>query len=126
MAQAYLEHINITVTDPAKTAQMLCDLFGWRIRWQGAAKDDGFTYHVGGDDSYVAVYSKGGSGPAPARYEAPGSLNHLGVVVDDLDAVEDRVKAAGFTPHMHADYEPGRRFYFDEADGIEIEVVCYD
>ncbi|MEC7669548.1 MAG: VOC family protein, partial [Pseudomonadota bacterium] len=28
-------------------------------------------------------------------------------------------------PHNHADYEPGKRFYFDTPDGIEIEVVSY-
>ncbi len=125
MAQAYLEHVNITVSDPAKTAQMLCDLFDWSVRWHGAAKDDGISYHVGGDSSYVAVYSQGGADRMADSYNTPGALNHIGVVVDDLDAVEDRVKAAGFKPHMHADYEPGRRFYFNEADDIEIEVVSY-
>ena len=43
----------------------------------------------------------------------------------DLDAVEARVKQAGFTPGNHADYEPGRRFYFTEGNGVEIEVVRY-
>jgi len=42
-----------------------------------------------------------------------------------LEAVEARVKAEGFVPHNHADYEPGRRFYFDGPDGIEYEVVSY-
>jgi len=47
------------------------------------------------------------------------------VVVDDLNLVEARVKKAGFVTHSHADYEPGRRFYFNDHDGIEIEVVSY-
>ncbi len=55
-----------------------------------------------------------------------GGLNHWAVVVDDLDAVEERVISEGFTPKSHADYEPGRRFYFYDNDGIEIEVVQYD
>lgn len=53
-------------------------------------------------------------------------MNHLGVVVDDLDAVEAKVEALGFKSHRHADYDPGRRFYFYDADGVEIEVVQYD
>ena len=126
---AQLEHVNITVSDPRKTAAMLVDLFDWQVRWEGAAKNAGFTVHVGSGDSYVAVYS----GPDPdqttpksdASYQTRGGLNHLGVVVDDLDAVEAKVKAHGLTPHSHADYEPGRRFYFHDADGIEIEVVSY-
>ncbi|MEO1734352.1 MAG: VOC family protein, partial [Pseudomonadota bacterium] len=53
------------------------------------------------------------------------ALNHVGVVVPDIDAVEAKVKAAGFEPRSHADYEPGKRFYFDGPDSIEFEVVSY-
>ncbi len=126
MAQAMLEHVNVTVSDPLQTAQMLCELFDWKIRWQGDAIHDGLTVHVGGDDSYIAVYAHPDQ-EAPAResYWTRGGLNHIGIVVDDLDEAERRVKAAGFTPRSHADYEPGRRFYFDDDDGIEFEVVSY-
>ncbi|WP_375255245.1 VOC family protein [Yoonia sp.] len=126
---AQLEHVNITVSDPHRTAQMLSDIFGWHIRWEGAAKAAGYTVHVGTDDSYVAVYS--GAKPEQtvpktnASYQTRGGLNHIGVVVDDLDAVEGRVRALGFAPHSHANYEPGRRFYFHDADQVEIEVICY-
>ena len=47
-------------------------------------------------------------------------------VVDDLDATEARILAAGIETFSHADYEPGRRFYFNDADGIEFEVVSYN
>lgn len=126
MATGTLEHVNITVSDPQKTADMLHELFGWKVRWSGPSKDNGITYHVGNDDNYIAIYSKGGHATPRDSYETPGGLNHIGIVVDDLDATEAKVKAAGFTPHNHADYEPGRRFYFNDADGIEIEVVSYD
>jgi len=36
-----------------------------------------------------------------------------------------RVIAAGLTPFSHGDYEPGRRFYFFDWDGIEFEIVSY-
>ena len=122
-----LEHANFTVTDPEATAKWLCDVFGWHIRWQGAAIDDGFTIHVGSDDSYVAVYAPPvePQKATTSRYRTIGGMNHVGVVVDDIDAIEARVKAAGFTPINHADYEPGRRFYFLDGDGIEFEVVSY-
>lgn len=125
MKTATLEHVNVTVSDPQKTADMLHDLFGWKVRWTGPAKDGGVTFHVGNDDNYIAIYSKGGHAAPGDSYETPGGLNHIGIVVDDLDATEAKVKAAGFTPHNHADYEPGRRFYFNDSDDIEIEVVSY-
>ncbi len=96
MSQGVLEHVNFTVTDPEKTAERLCDLFGWKIRWKGAAKYDGFTVHVGSDDSYLAIYAKGTPGdPADETYFTRGGLNHIGVVVDDLDAVEAKRQGDG-------------------------------
>ena len=81
---------------------------------------------MGGADSYLAVYAGLGAQVAAGNsYGLCGGLNHIGIVVDDLDAVEARVKAQGYEPVNHADYEPGRRFYFREQNGIEIEVVGY-
>jgi len=125
MSEVYLEHVNITVRDPQKTAELYCELFGWKIRWKGNAIHEGTALHVGGEKSYVALYSKGDFEPAPDSYSHVGGINHIAVVVDDLDAVEARVKAAGLTPHNHGDYEPGRRFYFDDPDAVEVEVVSY-
>jgi catechol 2,3-dioxygenase-like lactoylglutathione lyase family enzyme len=123
---AVLEHVNVTVADPSATAAWLGEVFGWHTRWQGAAIHGGETAHVGGEDFYVAVYAPPNqSEPAVSSYRIHGGLNHVGVVVGDLDATEAKVKAQGFTPHNHADYEPGRRFYFDDHDGIEWEVVSY-
>ncbi len=126
MAPAILEHVNVTVSDPTATAVLLSTLFDWHIRWHGDAKNGGTTYHVGSDDTYVAVYAENDADkPAYDTYHSRGGLNHIGVVVDNLDEVEARVRAAGFTPHSHADYEPGKRFYFNDGDDIEFEVVSY-
>lgn len=126
---ARLEHANITVSDLDATADRLCALFGWLRRWEGASIHGGRSIHVGGVNDYLAIYSRGDEGGAPKApdsYGHVGALNHIGVVVDDLDAVERKVVSIGLTPHSHADYEPGRRFYFDDPDGIEFEVVQYD
>lgn len=121
-----LEHVNITVPDPSASAAILCDLFGWHIRWQGAAKDNGFTVHVGDEGSYLALYAPNKTLTAMGNtYAQVAGLNHVGVVVDDIDATEAKVTAAGYIPCNHGDYEPGLRFYFDGPDGIEFEVVHY-
>ena len=62
---------------------------------------------------------------AETSYEVKNGLNHIAVVVDDLDATEMRVKAAGYVPGEVYDYDPGRRFYFREENGIEFEIVSY-
>lgn len=123
---ARLEHVNFTVPDARKTAAFLGDLLGWRIRWEGESIHGGYSVHVGERDSYLALYTpKDPLKSQSERYFRAGSLNHIGLVVDDLDALEQRVTAAGLTPHNHADYEPGRRFYFDGPDGVEYEMVSY-
>ncbi len=126
MAAGILEHANFSVSDPQKTADMLCTIFDWQIRWSGASIHDGHTMHVGGQNSYLAIYARDGMrNAAPNDYKTVGAMNHIGVVVDDLDAAEARVLDAGFQTTNHGDYEPGRRFYFHDHDGIEFEVVSY-
>ncbi len=45
--------------------------------------------------------------------------------MDDLDAVEARVVESSLKSFSHDDYEPGRRFYLLDPDGIEYEIVSY-
>jgi catechol 2,3-dioxygenase-like lactoylglutathione lyase family enzyme len=123
---AQLEHANITVTNPEDTAAWMVKIFGWHIRWQGDAIAGGRTVHVGTQNDYIALYTpKDGPETAPSSYTTVGGLNHIGIVVDDLDAAEAAIKSHGFETKNHADYEPGRRFYFHDDDGVEYELVQY-
>ena len=127
MAQARLEHANITVTDPKATAAWMGRVFDWKVRWEGPGMETGYTVHVGEKESYLALFSYGDAAPAESSsYRTVAGLNHVAVVVEDLEAIAAKVLAEGFTPGEHYDYEPGKRFYFSDSDGIEFEVVCYD
>ena len=126
MSAATLEHVNLTVPDAKKTAETLAKLFDWRIRWEGGSIYDGYSVHVGDETSYLALYTPPRPPEAgPQTHFVVKGLNHVGLTVGDLDAAEARVEAAGYAPRNHADYEPGRRFYFHDHDGIEWEVVSY-
>jgi len=125
MSGTTLEHVNVTVAGPHVTADWMCTVFGWHRRWEGPLSQGGYSIHVGGPDSYLAVNKRGDAVARPDMYEVIGGLNHIALVVDDLDATEARVAAAGFSTHSHADYEPGRRFYFRDQDDIEYEIVSY-
>jgi predicted enzyme related to lactoylglutathione lyase len=120
-----IEHVNVTVCDPDSLAKLLERLFDWQVRWQGSTSGGGRTIHVGSKEHYLALCT-GAAGPfsaAPARKGLP--LNHIGVEVVDLETTEARVRDAGLETFSHDDYEPGRRFYFREPNGVEIEVVSY-
>ncbi|MBO9450986.1 VOC family protein [Tropicibacter sp. R16_0] len=123
---ATLEHTNFTVADPRATAAWMHKVFGWHTRWEGEALAGGYTVHVGSEGSYLALYApKAPQTSQESSYDMIGGLNHVGVLVDDIKATEALVRDAGFEPHNHADYEPGQRFYFDDDNGIEFEVVSY-
>jgi catechol 2,3-dioxygenase-like lactoylglutathione lyase family enzyme len=125
MSSLRIEHVNVTVADPVRTSGLMERLFDWHVRWSGPAQNGGHTIHVGSNDHYVALYTGGDTARVAGVFAKGNPLNHIGVEVDNLDATEARVIAAGLTPFSHADYEPGRRFYFLDPDGIEYEVVSY-
>lgn len=88
----------------------------------GPGQVGGRTIHVGTDGVYVALYMPPAGTPFP---EDQGQLNHVGLQVDDLGAIERKVIEAGYRSYGHGDYEPGRRFYFRDKGGVEFEVVSY-
>ncbi|GAB5483224.1 MAG: hypothetical protein Pars92KO_29810 [Parasphingorhabdus sp.] len=125
MTKAILEHVNLTVSDPQRSADLMRDLFGWHIRWEGPSMSGGHTIHVGTDDQYLALYTNENVKAANPQFRKGEPMNHVAMTVDDLDAVEEKVKAAGLEPFGHDDYDPGRRFYFFDWNGIEYEIVNY-
>ena len=127
MSTMFLEHANVTVKDPESSAELLCRLFDWKVRWKGDSMDTGRAVHVGNAHSYIALYTQSNAKSVDVdSYASLGQMNHLGIVVDDIDRIEKRVINENLSTTNHGDYEPGRRFYFDTPDGIEIEVVSYD
>jgi catechol 2,3-dioxygenase-like lactoylglutathione lyase family enzyme len=119
-----LEHVNLNVSDPERAARLMEALFGWHVRWQGPSRV-GRTIHVGSDDHYIALHTAHDAAYTADTFAKGQPFNHIGVEVDDLAAVEAKVKEAGLKPFGHDDYDPGRRFYFLDPDGIEYEVVSY-
>ena len=88
MSQAYLEHANISVSNPDLSAQRLCDLFDWKVRWSGPSMDEGYTVHVGGENSYVAFFS------SFCAFSCDG-FSSIGVGVSSCDSAA--VGACGFS-----------------------------
>ena len=123
MSAARLEHVNITVSDPERSARFLGEFLEWHERWRGPAINHGWTIHLGSDTDYIALYTPGA--PQTERFDKGLPLNHVGLLVDDLERAKRVVRNAGFQVWGEADYEPGQRFYFFDWDGIEFEVVNY-
>lgn len=123
---ALLEHVNITCPNPDETATWMCEVFGWHVRWAGPSLGSGRTVHVGTDTNYIALYRPAHElTKVEQPYSTIGDAIHIAVVVEDLADAEKRIIKAGFETHSHADYEPGQRFYFQNENNMEYEVVSY-
>jgi catechol 2,3-dioxygenase-like lactoylglutathione lyase family enzyme len=121
-----LEHVNITVSDLDRSIDFYRRLLGLEVRWRREpGSEQTPAAHVGTDTQYIAMFQAApGTRPAPLDYSAPG-VNHFGFVVEDLDAARKRLAELGITPGDEQDYDPGRRLYFYDPDGIEVELVEY-
>jgi catechol 2,3-dioxygenase-like lactoylglutathione lyase family enzyme len=82
----------------------------------------GETIHVGEDQTYLALYTdrRDHAGQVKGR-----PLNHVGCR-SPTSTRPSRSCSTRSAPFGHDDYEPGRRFYFYDWDGIEFELVSYD
>ena len=120
----YIEHVNLTVADLDRSVGFYCDLLDLHVRWKGPIDGERLGAHVGDDRCYLALFQAAAGGPVEQDYLRPG-LNHFGFVVDDLDEARRRLEHLGGVVHYEPHYEPGRRIYFLDPDGHEVELVQY-
>lgn len=122
----FLEHVNLSVSSLEHSIDFYRRALGLRLRWRGTTRTGQEAAHVGGEVSYLALFQAGPSAASPvsADYLDVG-INHFGLVVDDLDRARERLEFAGVRPHHETNEPPGRRLYFFDPDGIEVELASY-
>lgn len=122
-----LEHANINVRDIDKTVKFLGAAFpDFRVRREGTNNGRRWM-HYGTDDTYIAL-NEASLEPAEqwVPYAGKPGINHLGYEVDDVDALQERLAAAGFKDSTYPNNHPHRkRVYFYDADGNDWEFVQY-
>jgi catechol 2,3-dioxygenase-like lactoylglutathione lyase family enzyme len=123
-----LEHANLCVRDLAETIRFVCTaLPEFRLRGEGRTWSGGRWVHVGTDDTYLAL-TQATAEPAERFVpysETPGT-NHLGYEVDDVEALRQRMLAAGYRESSVANRHPHRRrVYFADREGNDWEFVEY-
>ena len=124
--EPFLEHLNITSTDVEATVRFLqTALPDYKVRGAGEG-EAGRWVHVGMETTYIAVEDRGAREKGPhIAYEHAG-LNHLGFVVDDGEALVERMRAAGYREgSQFLEHPARRRYYFYDQDDNEYEFVEY-
>jgi catechol 2,3-dioxygenase-like lactoylglutathione lyase family enzyme len=123
-----LDHANVSVRDIDGTITFLRTAFpDFRVRGGGTGPSGARWVHVGNDDVYLAL-NEATKEPAEQwqPYAGRPGLNHLGFEVDDVDALRERMAAAGYRDSTVPNSHPARkRVYFYDAEGNDWEFVEY-
>jgi catechol 2,3-dioxygenase-like lactoylglutathione lyase family enzyme len=123
-----LEHANLTVRDIDATIRFLRTAFPeFRIRFDGRDSDGTRWVHVGTDHTYVALTQAGiAADRRSAPYSGAAGVNHLAYEVDDVEALRERLRSAGYRDSTVSNRHPYRkRVYFYDSDGNDWEFVQY-
>ncbi|MEN8160461.1 MAG: VOC family protein [Myxococcota bacterium] len=123
-----LEHANLTVHDVEGAVRFLCHAFpGFRVRGRGSHCAGHEWVHVGDDETYLSLLTARRDSSDPfTPYSGKPGLNHLGFEVPDVEAVRERLCAAGYREStVPNDHPHRRRVYFNDAEGNDWEFVHY-
>jgi catechol 2,3-dioxygenase-like lactoylglutathione lyase family enzyme len=128
-----LDHVHIYASDPTATLAFFAEVFGAEpLGVLGAS--GGRQNHLiilGGQVLAVSAFPDGMEPPSPglpgdgALHGSPG-VAHLGFNVEDLDAVLERMVAAGAVVHGSVTQSgPLRYVYASLLDGVVVELTQY-
>lgn len=117
-----LEHIHVNVRSLKVTEQFLrVAVPELQVRGGGHAEAFGHWIHFGDEERYLAFTES-------ASAESMSSLRHIGLVVDDLDALIDRLSTAGIEPSDDSaltGHPYRRRVYYRDGNSMDWEFVEY-
>ncbi len=122
-----MEHANLSVRHFDESVRFLKAAFPeFAVRREGL--NDGRRWmHIGTGDTYIALNESTVEAEDPwVPYAGKPGVNHLGFEVDDVEALRERLAAAGFRDSTYPNSHPHRkRVYFYDADGNDWEFVEY-
>jgi lactoylglutathione lyase len=115
-------HVGLNVADLDRSIGFYADVFGWDVKQRG----DGFAF-LGDDDRLVLTLWQQSDGAFPT--DLPG-LHHLSFQVgslEEVEAAEARVRAAGVRLHHdgvvpHGEGAASGGIFFEDPDGIRLEI----
>jgi len=128
MMSTQLEHANLCVIDIEGMIKFLqTALPDFIIRHDETDNEGERWVHIGNDQTYIALNNstqKDSTDWAP--YSGMPGVNHLGYMVDSVEQVRSRLRAAGYTESTVENNHPFRkRLYFYDPEGRDWEFVEY-
>ena len=124
--KVYIEHANLTVNDMKESINFFKFAFPhFKIRGGDDKLEE--WIHLGDDYTYIAIQKVVADlgNKFIKNYDTIG-INHIAFVVDDIEAVTERLQEGGFKRSYDKAVEKYRiRDYFADADGNEFEFIQY-
>lgn len=124
-----IEHANITVPDIDVAFKFLKIIAPDFVIRKDQKRDGSYRWaHIGNDHFYIALqepHLQKESTVGSTAYENSG-VNHLALIVSDLDRIEKNLIAAGYEKSIDTPVEKFRkRIYYYDNEGFEWELVEY-
>ena len=122
-----LEHANLNVRDTEGMIRFLQTAFPeFRLRGEGICHGIRWV-HLGTDDTYIVLNpAKADSERHWVPYTGEPGVNHLAYEVDDVEALCQRMKSAGYRESTPLNAHPYRkRRYFYDSEGNDWEFIQY-
>ena len=123
-----LEHANLSVSDIEEMIRFLQTAFPeFRVRGESTSRDDNRWVHVGTQETYIALNRAKAEPEKPwIPYRGMPGVNHLAYEVDDVEALCERMKSAGYRDSTPPNAHPYRkRRYFCDPEGNDWEFIQY-
>lgn len=118
------EHINLSCQNLEVTKNFYQTLFpDWYVRAENQ-EEESHWIHFGNDQFYLALNDLSSAKRVHTLYENIG-VNHIGLVIDDGDAMKAMLDKNGVEYYTMTAPETKHRIYITDPDGNEIELVEY-
>ena len=115
-----LDHVSLNVTDRARSVAWYRDVLG--LQQLNQATDDDEPVFLGEPGRQFGLFQA--QRRSPAREPESSGLRHVALVVDDLDAARERLRAHGVS-FRDADHGNALSVYFSDPDGHVLELTTY-
>ena len=123
-----IEHVNLHVSDIDRVLGFLkCAFPEFYVRYDSESSEEERWVHFGNADNYFALYQASDvSSPKRRLYSSSPGINHIGLVVEDVVAIRQRLSGAGYLESTIDNFHPARsRIYFHDPDGNDWEFIQY-
>ncbi|MDK9759921.1 VOC family protein [Vibrio sp. D173a] len=123
--QAYVEHANVTVSNIDDAIQFIQTAIPeFKVRHRGETQ---YRWcHIGTDNSYIALQEMVAREKTDRAPYLDVGINHIGLVVNDVDQVKQRLFSDGYQQNDIGEENPYRkRIYFYDRSGVEWEFIQY-